>query len=191
MKKWYVLQVIVGKERKIAENLESLKKYKNYEDIIGNIRVPEEEVEEKTSKGKKRKVKKNILPGYILIEVDFPENDIVKAKDIYRDIVTVNGVGTFVGGKTKKQGFEFPKPVPENELEELFVKMGDLKKASKIESVIMFDIGSEVRVTDGPFKDLKGKVENVDSERNKIRVRLEIFGMPTPVELDISQIERI
>jgi len=148
-------------------------------------------LKKKQVKAKKRKVRKNILPGYILIEVDFPENDTVKAKDIYRDIVTVNGVGTFIGGKINKNGFDFPKPVSESELEELFVKMGEIKKTTKIESVIMFDIGTEVKVTDGPFKDLKGKVEKIDTERNKIRVRLEIFGMPTPVELDISQIERI
>lgn len=188
---WYVLQVISGKEKGVAKNLEFLKSLYEKEEakagIIGGIRVPEEEVYE-IKNGKKRLVRQRILPGYILMEVAFPPEDIVFAKEIYSDIVMTNGVGTFIGGR--EDGL--PQPVSDEELEDIFLRMGEIKKSvHKPTSIVYFGVGEKVKVIEGPFKDLSGKVENIDTERQKVRVKIEIFGMPTPVDLDFLQVEKI
>jgi transcriptional antiterminator NusG len=189
-KRWFVLQVISGKEKGVLRNLEFMKsmyeKNPETQGIIGSIRVPEEDTYE-IKNGKKRAVKTRILPGYILIEVDFP-NDIVEAKKVYSDIVMVNGVGTFIGGR--QDGL--PLPVADQELEDILMRMGELKKTSHKPTIaIYFEVGDKVRVISGPLKDSIGKVESIDMERKKVVVRIDIFGMPTPVDLDVLQVEKI
>ena len=189
---WYVLQVISGKEKSVLRNLEFVQsvyeKTEEKKDIIRSIRVPEEDVYEANKKtGKKKLVKRKILPGYILIELAFPD-DLVEAKKVYSDIVMANGVGTFIGGR--KDGL--PVPVTDQEIEDLLMRMGELKKTvHKPSPTVYFDVGEKVKVIEGPFKDLSGKIETVDMEKQKIRVKIEIFGMPTPVDLDIWQVEKL
>lgn len=188
--RWYVLQVINGKEKAVQKNLEVLKAmYDEKPETVGiiiSIRVPEEEqVEIKNGKKKKRMVR--ILPGYILIQVKFPE-DIVEAKNVYSDIVMVNGVGTFIGGR--QDGL--PNPISDKELDGILVRIGEIKKSAHRPSpAVYFELGDKVRVIEGPFKDLSGKIENVDMEKQKVRVKIEIFGMPTPVDLDVLQVEKL
>lgn len=189
-KRWYVLQVISGKEKGVLKNLEFLRsvyeKSEKTRGIIGSIRVPEEDVYE-VKNGKKRLVKRRILPGYILMEVDFPE-DPVQAKQVYSEIVMVNGVGTFIGGRSGG----LPLPVSDQEIEDILMRMGELKKSAHKPSVAAYyEAGDKVRVIEGPFKNLSGKVEGVDLEKQKLWVRIEIFGMPTRVELDLFQVEKI
>lgn len=189
-KHWYVLQVLSGGEDKVAKNLEFLKEtFENQEDrrgIIGDIKVPIEETYEMKN-GKKKKVKHKIFPGYVLIEIAFPE-EILQAKNIYSDIVMVNGVGTFIGGREGG----LPEPLPQSEVDNILMRMGELKKSvHKSAPAIYLEEGDKVRVVEGPFKDLNGKVESVDSEKSKVRVRIEIFGMPTPVDLDVLQVEKV
>ncbi len=100
----------------------------------------------------------------------------------------VNGAGTFIGAR--KDGL--PEPLPQSEVDNILMRMGELKKSiHKISPAVYVEVGDKVKVTEGPFKDLSGKVESVDLEKNKLRVKIEIFGMPTPVDLDILQVEKI
>lgn len=190
-KKWYVLQVLSGGEEKVVKNLEVLKesfeKYEETKNIILSVRCPIEETYE-IKNGKRRKIRRKFFPGYVLIEVAFPK-DIVQARKIYSDIVMVSGVGTFIGGRKD----DLPEPIPQKEIEEILMRMGEIKKSvhSKPTATIAYEVGQKVKVIEGPFKDLAGKVENIDMEKNKVRVKIEIFGMPTPVDLDLMQVEKI
>jgi len=188
-KQWYVLQVLSGGEDKVALNLETLKetyeKEELFKEIIGSIKVPIEEVYE-VKNGKKKKVKRKIFPGYVLIEIGFP-NSLPDAKKVYSDVVSVSGVGTFIGGR--KEGL--PEPMAQKEVDEILMRMGEKKISHKVAPLISIEVGDKVRVIEGPFKELSGKVESVDSEKNRLRVKIEIFGMPTPVDLEILQVEKI
>ncbi|HCL58195.1 MAG TPA: transcription termination/antitermination factor NusG [Spirochaetia bacterium] len=189
-KKWYVLQVVVGGEDKVARSLEVLKegfeKDEEKRGIIGNIRVPVEETQE-IKNGKKRKVKRKMFPGYVFMEIGFPQA-LIDAKKIYSEIVLLNGVGTFIGARNDG----LPQPIPDKEVEEILVRMGEIKKSvHKPTIAVDFEIGNKVRVVEGPFKDLSGKIETIDFEKGKVKVKIEIFGMPTPVDLDMVQIEKV
>lgn len=190
-KKWYVLQVLSSGEEKVAKNLEMLRESfeKNEEtrNIITSIRCPIEETYE-IKNGKRKKIRTKSFPGYVLIEIAFPK-DLVYARKIYSDIVMVSGVGTFIGGRKN----DLPEPLPQKEIDEILMRMGEIKKSihAKTTTTIPFEIGQKVKVIEGPFKDLSGKVEHIDPEKGKVRVKIEIFGMPTPVDLDVMQVEKI
>ena len=109
------------------------------------------------------------------------------AKKVYSDVVSVSGVGTFIGGR--KEGL--PEPMAQKEVDEILMRMGEKKISHKVAPLISIEVGDKVRVIEGPFKELSGKVESVDSEKNRLRVKIEIFGMPTPVDLEILQVEKI
>lgn len=191
-KQWYILQVMSGKEKMAVSNLEILKKSYEMEEetreLIGNIYIPEEEMFVIKS-GKKKLVRQKILPGYVLIELAVLDNKL-KEKKIYSDVVMVGGISTFVGMRNG-----VPVPVEKKELDYIFEKMGSIVKTkvntSKIGMVLDFQLNEMLKVIDGPFKGLLGKVENIDFEKKKVRVKIEIFGMPTPVELDVLQVEKI
>ncbi len=189
-KNMFVLQVLSGGEEKVARNLEVLKeeyeKDEETRDVIGDIKVPLEETYE-IKRGKKKKVQRKIFPGYVLIEIMFPEDNI-KARNIYSDIVMVNGVGTFIGAR--KDGL--PEPLPQQEVDNILMRIGEMKKSvHRTAAAIYVEVGDKVKVTEGPFKDLSGNVESIDPEKNKVRVKIDIFGQPTPVDLDVLQVEKI
>lgn len=189
-KRWYVLQVLSGGEEKVARNLELLKDAYERDELtrgfVGSIKVPVEEVYD-IKNGKKKKVKRKIFPGYVLIEIGFPEK-LSDAKRVYSDVVSVSGVGTFIGGR--KDGL--PEPMAQKEIDEILMRIGEKKVTHKVMMpLISIEAGDKVKVIEGPFKELSGKVESVDPEKNRLRVKIEIFGMPTPVDLEILQVEKI
>lgn len=191
-KEWFILQVVSGKEKSALGNLQFLqKKYnedENTQNYISDIRIPEEDVVKITA-GKRKTVKQKILPGYLLIELMNLDKDSSEAKKLYSDIVITNGVGAFVGMRGKT-----PVPVGKEELESVFNRMGESTKvkAVGIKPIVSFEfeVGETVQVSEGPFKGLSGKIELIDLEKRKVKVKIEIFGMPTPVELDALQIEK-
>lgn len=203
MKKWYILQVLSGKEKFALASLEGLKQRlageSRFSDSIGDIKIPEEEVFE-IIKGKRKLVKQKILPGYILVQIDFDfqlesgEVDIASAKELHNKIVSISGIGAFIGNKDEVNFL--PKPVRDDELHSIFVRMGEFKQQASVAKIstishIEFEVNDRVQVVEGPFNTLSGNIESVDMEKGKVRVKLEIFGMPTPVELDFLQVEKV
>ncbi len=174
-KKWYVVHTQTGYEQFVKEALEEKIKNEHMEEYFDEILVPQEEVVE-IRKGAKIKKQKRIFPGYILIKMEM--ND--KLWHFVRSIPKVTG---FVGKKSK------PIPIPDREAEKLIenIKEGNIKPQIKVS----YEEGSHVRVTEGPFQNFTGIVDEINLEKGKVKVLVSIFGRSTPVELEFNQVEKI
>ncbi len=172
-KKWYSLRVYSGQERKVKAQLESAIQFKEMEEFFGQIIVPSEPVLE-MREGKKRLKNKVFFPGYILIEMVYNTQTAYLVQE-------TPGVISFVGPKNK------PNPLKESEVEAILRKLE--RQETEIEKVeVPFRVGDTIRVTDGPFADFTGLVEEINEEKKKVKVSVSIFGRPTPVELDFLQV---
>ena len=172
---WYVVNTYSGFENKVKTNLESRIKAMNLADKIFQVLVPTEEVTE--SKGGKKKVtSKRFYPGYILVEMDLDDESWYAV----RNTPKVTG---FIGSK------EEPVPIPEEDAQKIIAQMqeGVLRPKPKIK----FETGDKVQVTDGPFTNFTGVVDEVRPDRGRLRVMISVFGRPTPVELEFTQLEKI
>ncbi|OHD56021.1 MAG: transcription termination/antitermination factor NusG [Spirochaetes bacterium GWF1_51_8] len=182
---WFVIQVYTGFENSVYHKLVAKKNIDALKDVLLDARVPEEDytVEKKNKKVIK---KRKIYPGYVLVELDLPEDDSIWKK-IYAEIKSINGVGMFLnaGGGNKR-----PEPLNYEEVKSIFERTGDIKTdLAKLESG--FELGERVRIGEGPFKDFEGEVEAISQEKNSLTVRVEIFGRLTPVELGFNQVHKI
>ncbi|HDH97205.1 MAG TPA: transcription termination/antitermination factor NusG [Proteobacteria bacterium] len=173
-KKWYVLHTYTGYEENVKSAIIERMQAEGFGDRLGEILIPEEEVEY-TVKGKVRTRKKKYFPGYIFIKVDISDERVRQL------IVGTPRVTGFVGGAS-------PQEVPEEEVARLTkrIEEGELKPEPKIE----FEPGETVRVVEGPFTSFSGVVDDVKPEKKKLKVLVSIFGRTTPVELDFSQVEK-
>jgi len=173
--KWYIAKTLTGQENKVQKALrERITNYKLGE-FFGDILVPEETVVTNAN-GKKRTIKKKFFPGYVLIRMDM--ND--RTWHLVKDTDKITG---FVGGTTDK-----PTPITE---EEANYMIGQVEgKAAKPRTSVNFSEGETVKVIEGPFASFVGTIEAVN-EKGKIRVNVSIFGRPTPVELDFTQVEKV
>jgi len=172
-RRWYVLHTYSGYEENVARNLKQRIESMDMEDKIFNILVPTEK-KIKIKNGKRKVVEERIFPGYILVEM------IVDDASWYVVRNTPNVTG-FIGTGTT------PTPVSETEIKDLQKRMGVEEPKFKID----VSTGSPVRIIDGPFKNLEGKVINIDEAKGKIKVLVSMFGRETPVELDFLQIKKI
>jgi transcriptional antiterminator NusG len=182
---WFVVQVYTGFENSVYHKLLAKKNIDALKDVLLDVRVPEEEYTVE-KKNKKVVLKRKIYPGYVLVELDLPEDD-AAWKKIYAEIKSVNGVGMFLnaGGGNKR-----PVPLNYEEVKSIFERTGDIKTdLGKLESG--FEVGERVRIGEGPFKDFEGEVELISHEKNSLTVRVEIFGRLTPVELGFLQVHKI
>jgi transcriptional antiterminator NusG len=185
-KNWYVLHTYSGYENKVEKGLTHLIDNSELDDVIFQIKVPSEEVAE-IKEGKKRVSKKKYFPGYILIEMNIPDEPEYAWKKILSMITKIPGVTGFVGtGRTKK-----PVPLSPDDVKNVLQRMGEIKGEKAITPRFLFAEGESIKVVDGPFKSFTGTVENVNTEKGKIKVRVEIFGRSTPIELDFLQVEKI
>lgn len=173
--KWYIVHAHSGSEKKVALAIKAEAEAKSMEHFIEDVCVPAESVVE-VKKGKKVASEKKFFPGYVLVKMEM--ND-----ETWHLVKNVNKVTGFIGGSGNK-----PLPISEREAQQIFQQMEDGVSASG--SGASYDIGDEVRVTDGPFESFIGSVEGVDTEKNKLKVAVSIFGRSTPVELDFSQVEK-
>ncbi|MCD1655625.1 transcription termination/antitermination protein NusG [Treponema zuelzerae] len=183
-KGWYILHTYSGYEGKIEKTIRSLIESGDISaDVVADIKVPVEEVIE-VKDGKKKSVTKKFLPGYILIEMDLPE---LGWKATCSAIRKIQGVTGFVGTPSGVR----PQPISQDEARAILQKAGELKgdKAPRIKQ--SFEIGETVKIIDGPFDSFTGTIEEVNTEKNKLRVMVGIFGRATPVEVDILQVEKI
>ena len=170
---WYTLRVISGKEDKIKENILFELDYQELSSEVEDIMVPSENIVE-MKEGKKRVKRKVFFPGYILINMS-------KSKEAKYLIENTDGVINFVGANGE------PQPLRQKEVTRI---LGEVEGREGHERVIApYRVGDAVKVTDGPFKDFSGYVNEVSEEKQKVKVSVSIFGRPTPIELDFLQVE--
>jgi transcriptional antiterminator NusG len=173
--KWYVLQVYSGHENKVKSNIEKLIGQHNLQDKITQIKIPTMDVAEMKN-GKKKITRKRLMPGYLLIEMDM--ND-----DTQYLVQNLPSVSTFVGAKSK------PDPLTLEEVKNLFNEMGDVKTdETQSKPRLLYKVGESLKIIDGPFANFSGVVDEIYPEKGRLRVKVEIFGRSTPVELDFLQV---
>ncbi len=175
-KRWYVVQAYSGFEKNVQKTLKERIAREGMEDYFGQILVPVEEVVD-IKNGRKTISERKFFPGYVLVEMEMSDDSWHLVKSTPR----VNG---FIGGTANR-----PMPISQREVDAILqqVKSGVEKPKPKVE----FEVGQQVRVNEGPFADFNGVVDEVNYERNKLRVSVQIFGRETPVELEFSQVEKI
>ena len=172
-KKWYVIHTQTGHEEKIKLNIEKRAKEISLERLISQILIPTEKVSEVRS-GKKKISFRKFFPGYVLIEMELSDK-------LWYLIKTTPGVTGFIGLGRK------PMPLPEKEVENILKKTQDTQV--KPSPKVVFEKNEQVRVTEGPFINFNGTIEEVHPEKGKIKVMVSVFGRSTPVELDFMQID--
>ena len=172
---WYVVHVYSGHEMRVKQSLEERIGRYGMERRFGRIMMPKEEIVEMRS-GQKRTVTRKFFPGYLLVEMEMDED----TWHLVNDVPRVMG---FVGGSREK-----PSPVPRNEMDEVLNRLKE--DTGRLRPRVLFEVGEVVRVIDGPFNDFEGGVEEVNYEKSRLLVRVQIFGRPTPVELSFDQVEK-
>jgi len=172
-KKWYVIQTYSGYDEAVAKNLKQRIESLGMEDKIFNVIVPKEK-KIKIKSGKRKVVEEKIYPGYVLVEM-------IVTDDSWYVVRNTPNVTGFVGAGTT------PIPVSSNEIENLKKRMGVETPQYKIE----VKVGDPIKIIDGPFKDFDGKVSEIDAERGKVKVLVNMFGRDTPIELDSLQIKKL
>ena len=165
--RWYVVNVYSGSEKKVAESLREQAVLKKMEDKILDIMVPTEQVVE-VKKGAKVNSERKFFPGYILVKMEMSD-------DCWHVVKNTPRVSGFLGSRNK------PQPISDAEAERIIKQMTE--GVERPQTVVDFEVGEQIRVTDGPFASFIGTVEEVDSEKDLLNVSVSIFGRYTPVEL--------
>jgi transcriptional antiterminator NusG len=173
--KWYVVHAYSNFEKKVKSALEEHIQLNGLEDKFGKILVPTEEVVE-MKEGKKRSSERKFFPGYVLVQMDLDE-------ETWHLVKSVPKVLGFIGGRSDQ-------PAPITEQEANFILNRIEEGADKPRPKVLFEPGEVVRVVDGPFNDFNGVVENVNYDKSKLRVAVQILGRSTPVELEFTQVEK-
>lgn len=172
--RWYVINVYAGFEKKVVQAIQEQAEKKGLTDRFEEMLVPSEEVVE-IKRGTKVNVEKNYLPGYVLIKMRLDD----EAWHLVRHTARVT---SFLGAKGK------PAPISEVEVNRIMKQVQD--SIEKPRHSITYEIGEQVKVSDGPFTSFSGLVEEVDNEKGRLKVSVMIFGRPTPVELEFGQVEK-
>ena len=179
-KKWYVIHAYSGHENKVKIALEKKAEMLGYGDYIGQVKVPTVEVSEHKG-GKKKTVLRKSFPGYVLIEMEM--ND-----ETWHMVKTVPSVTGFVGAYGTSAR---PKPLSDEEVSLMFDQASEHKVKDKVAINVDFNVGEHVKIIDGPFNNFTGLVEEINTEKGRLRVKVEIFGRGTPVNLDFTQVGKI
>lgn len=173
--KWYVLHVYSGFENKVSEAIREKAEKQGLQDCVEEILVPMEEVVE-VKRGQRVNTERKFFPGYVLAKLDMNDN----VWHMIKDTPKVTG---FLGGGNK------PVPISEKEAQQILQQVQE--GVDRPRPSVIYDVGEEVRVTDGPFASFNGLVEDVDEEKSKLKVSVSIFGRATPVELEFAQVEKL
>ncbi|GHT88721.1 transcription termination/antitermination protein NusG [Alphaproteobacteria bacterium] len=173
--RWYVVHVYSGSEDRVAKLIREKAESKGLDDKLFEIVIPAEEVVEIKS-GERVNVDKKCFPGYVLIKMDLTD-------DLWHLIRSVPRVSGILGAKNK------PTPISEQDVEKIMKQVRDSKDKPK--STFVFEVGDQVKVIDGPFSSFSGYVEEIEEDKQKLKVSIVIFGRATPVALDYVQVERV
>lgn len=175
-KKWYILQAMSGKELTAKKNLERVVAQNGFSELFGDILVPTEEVAEIKS-GTKRVSTRKFFPGYVLVNMQLTD-------ETWHLVKRTTGILNFIGGTGNK-----PVSISEKEVKEILNKIEE-GQDNKPKPKTLFEKGQVIRVIEGPFADFSGTVEEVNYEKDRLRVAVLIFGRSTPVDLNFSQVEK-
>lgn len=183
-KNWYILHTYTGYENKIERTIRMMLDANELNpNVVTNVKVPVEEVIE-IKDGKKHSKKAKFLPGYIMLEMELPD---IGWKSICSSIRRIQGVTGFVGTNPSEK----PRPISNEEAKNLLLKSGEIKGDKSVRIKQDYVVGDQVKITEGPFQTFSGVVEEINAERNKLRVMVQIFGRATPVEVDLLQVEKL
>lgn len=168
--KWYVVHTYSGYENKVASNLEKTVENRQMQELIQEIRVPTEMVTEITEDGKRKEVERKVFPGYVIVKM-------VMTDESWYAVRNIRGCTGFVGPSSK------PIPLTEDEVARLGIEKRTVE--------VSYQVGDSVNIVDGPLEGFIGTVEEMDVEKNRVRVVVSMFGRDTPVELELDQAEPI
>jgi transcriptional antiterminator NusG len=174
-KRWYVVHAYSGMEKSVMRALQERIERSGMQAQFGKILVPSEEVVE-IKNGQKKVAERRFYPGYVLVEMEMTD-------DTWHLVKNTSKVTGFIGGKANR-----PTPISEKEVQKILDQM--VEGAEKPRPKILFEVGELVRVKEGPFTDFNGSVEEVNYEKNKLRVSVTIFGRATSVEMEFGQVEK-
>ena len=172
--RWYVVHVYSGFEKKIAVQLQEQAAQKGLAHMVEQVLVPSEDVVE-VRRGQKVNSERKFFPGYVLVKMDLTD----QTWHLVKDTPKVTG---FLGTKTR------PSPISEAEAERIMKQSAE--GVERTRPAVLFEVGEQIRVADGPFTSFNGTVEEVDEEKGRVKVSVSIFGRSTPVELEYAQVEK-
>ena len=174
-KRWYIVQAYSNFENKVAESIREQAKQRHLDHLFDEVIVPKEKVVE-VRRGRKVDAERKFFPGYVLVKMDLSD-------EAYHLIKNTPKVTGFLGTDNK------PMPISDAEAARILQQVQEGIERPK--ASITFEIGEQVRVSDGPFASFNGTVEEVDDARSRVKVAVSIFGRPTPVELEFTQVEKL
>ena len=174
-KRWYIVQAYSNFEKKVAESIREQAKQRGLEDLFEQVLVPTEKVTE-VRRGRKVDSERKFFPGYVLVKMDLTD-------EVFHLIKNTPKVTGFLGAADK------PMPISDAEADRILHQVQEGIERPK--PSVSFEVGEQVRVSDGPFASFNGVVEEVDEGRSRVKVAVSIFGRATPVELEFSQVEKV
>ena len=175
-KRWYIVHAYSNFENKVRDSILAQAKERSLSSLFDEVMVPTEKVME-VRRGRKFETERKFFPGYVLVKCDLTD-------EVYGLIKNTPKVTGFLGADKSK-----PQPIPDAEAERIKGQVQD--GVDRPKPTIMFEVGEQVRVADGPFASFNGVVEDVDHPRARVKVAVSIFGRATPVELEYSQVEKL
>ncbi len=173
--RWYIVHAYSNFEKKVAESIEEQAKQKGLQHLFEAVMVPTEKVVE-VRRGRKVDAERKFFPGYVLVKMDMTD----EAFHLIKNTPKVTG---FLGANNR------PQPISDREADQILNQIQEGVERPK--PSVMFDIGENVRVADGPFASFSGIVQEVDEERARLKVEVSIFGRATPVDLEYGQVEKV
>lgn len=168
--KWYVVHTYSGYENKVASNLITTVENRQLQELIQEVRVPTEKVTEITESGQRKEVERKVFPGYVIVKM-------VMSDETWYVVRNIRGCTGFVGPSSK------PVPLTDDEVAKLGIEQRSIE--------VSFQVGDSVTIVDGPLEGFIGTVEELDVEKNRVRVMVSMFGRDTPVELELDQAELV
>ena len=173
--RWYIVHAYSNFEKKVSESIREQAKQRGLEDLFEQVLVPTEKVTE-VRRGRKVDTERKFFPGYVLVKMDLTD----EAFHLIKNTPKVTG---FLGADNK------PMPISEGEAQRILQQVQE--GVDRPKPSISFEVGEQVRVSDGPFASFNGTVEEVDEGRSRVKVAVSIFGRATPVELEFTQVEKV